>query len=387
MTAQAEQKKEKPRRKNLPPEKPSFRFDRVILGMRITNRSGTRSWRQFEKDNAILTALGDQGQEETLRLFSRGKIKMPALRAAASREKLLSGELVRDMALQEPLWGEGGAFLKTLPRMGRSPESRKRYRVSMLSLERKASEWLGPKARVADLELVNWSALSEEWDASGSDWNRLRGMLSSFLSTLLNDKWHPFRRTVLGKMPSAEEVERVCDISVEQFWEILESVDESIRPIYVTLVATGMRWGEYQRLKTEHLNHRTLTVTVVGEQRRKNVKKKPRHISVAEWLWPWIVAGVPALLAYKWTRIHWMRACEKHGVTVRIHDLRHLKGQIAIEGADISEVADVLGHSQMSTTRRYVRHANQERVAKVVGKGFMPKGKVLPMPKAAGGAK
>jgi integrase len=374
----------KERRRNRAPDEPSFRFDRIVLGVRITNRSGTREWRQFEKDNAILTSLGDQGQEETLRLFQRGKIKMPQLRAAASREQLLSGGLVKDMALVMPLWGKDGAFQQTLPQMGRSEASRLRYDVSMKSLERKAGEWLPLKATVKDLQYVNWTELADEWDKSGSDWNRLRGMLSAFLTKLLKDKFHPYRRMVLAAIPTADEVERVCEISVEQFWEIIASVDEALRPMYVTLVATGMRWGEYQRCKREHLNHRGMTVTVVGEARRQNAKKKRRVIHVADWLWPWVVAGVPHPLEYQAARRHWVKACKAHGVEVRIHDLRHLKGQVAIEGADISEVADVLGHSQLSTTRRYVRHANQERVAKVVGSGLKPMGKVLPMPKAAG---
>lgn len=369
------------RRKDRRPDEPTFRFDRILFGMRITRRSGTRDWRQFEEDNAILTALAQQGQEETVKLFARGEIDMPQLRHAHARGNLASGTIVTSMALREPLWGEDGAFKRMLKKMGSSEASRARYAVSMKSLERKAAKWLGPKATVNELKIVDWAELQSEWGKSGSDWNRLRAMLSTFCTKLLKNKWDKFRIELLNEIPRAEEVERVCEISVDQFWKILELIDEPLRPMYVTLVATGMRWGEYARTKPAHLNAELKTVTVVGEPTRKNVKKKSRTIHVAEWLWPWVVNGVPVPLGYKASRLHWVKACADYGVpVVRIHDLRHLKGQVAIEGADITEVADVLGHTQLATTRRYVRRQNQERVAKVVGKGLKPSGKVLPLP-------
>jgi integrase len=375
----------KKRNRDRRPDESSFRFDRVLTGVRITRRSGTREWRQFEQDNSILTELAKQGQESTLKRFAKGEIDMPQLRAAHSRGQLSSASLLSDMAVREPLWD---SMTATFPRMGRSQASRDRYEVSMKSLQRKAGHWLSTKATVADLEAVDWNTLSESWGTSGSDWNRLRAMLSSFLTKLLGDKFHPLRRAILAKIPSAPEIERTCAITVEQFWQIVASVPAEVQPMFVTLVATGARWGEYLRLTRDDLNGETFAVRLVGETTRKNAKKRARTIYVAEWLWPWVMAAVPAPLAYKATRKHWKRACAAHEAPdVRIHDLRHLKGQVAIRGAALSEVADVLGHTQLSTTRRYVRDLNQERVAKVVGKGLKPKGKILPMPRAAGGSK
>lgn len=374
-----------PRNRDRRADEDTFRFDRRVLGVRVTRRTGNRDWRQHETDNAILSELGKQGQEQAIRLFQKGDLTMAQLRAAHARGQLASANLVTDIALREKLWGVAGAFGQMLPRMGRSERSRDRYRDSIEALRRKAAEWLGPNAIVADLENVPWTRLSADWNASGSDWNRMRAMLSSFLTNLLNNKWHPFRHSVLAKIPRMGENERVCEISVAQFWKAVKEAPELVRPSFVTLVATGMRVGEYLACTPKHLNAETLTVNVPGDPTGRNPKKKGRAVQVAEWLWPFIEAAVPSPLQYKALRGQWAKAQKAIGVSgVRLHDLRHLKGQTAIEGADISEVADVLGHTQLSTTRRYTRHLHQEKVAKVVGRRLRPRGE-LPSIRVVGG--
>jgi predicted methyltransferase len=48
----------------------------------------------------------------------------------------------------------------------------------------------------------------------------------------------------------------------------------------------------------------------------------------------------------------------------------------------VTQVADVLGHTQLSTTRRYVRALNQKRVSGVIGRGLEQ-----PSKQKAGGSK
>lgn len=340
------------------------------MGLHITRRSGTRSWRQFEQDNAILTTLAENGQAETLRLFNARKLTMPQLRAAAARGQLASGTLVADIALREKLWGEAGAFRRVLPLMGKAASTRKRYEVSMLSLERKAAGVLGPDAKVADLEHVPWHELHAAWGKSGSDWNHLRRMLSRFLTCLFDDKAHPYRHRVLRKIDTSAEVERVPDITVADFWRIVEAAPDYVQAGFVTLLATGMRWGEYERAKKSHLKPRSLGVDIPGTK----TPAATGTVYVAEWLWPWIERGIPAPLSYKHMRRHWLAACEAAGVEdLHMHDLRHLHGQLAIEAVDVTKVADGLRHTQLATTRRYTRTKNRKEVARAVGKAIKPK--------------
>jgi len=58
----------------------------------------------------------------------------------------------------------------------------------------------------------------------------------------------------------------------------------------------------------------------------------------------------------------WYLALRDAGVErIRYHDLRHMCGtRLASAGVDISAIARILDHSQLSTTRRYARHHEED---------------------------
>jgi integrase len=71
----------------------------------------------------------------------------------------------------------------------------------------------------------------------------------------------------------------------------------------------------------------------------------------------------------------WRRVCLQAGLTepIRIHDIRHTVGSLAHRaGATQREVADLLGHKQMSTAARYIhgpgseRHSNAARASAAI---------------------
>jgi integrase len=54
-------------------------------------------------------------------------------------------------------------------------------------------------------------------------------------------------------------------------------------------------------------------------------------------------------------RTRFIRAQEKAGVRVRrFHDLRHSFGSLAIQKFDLVAVKDMMGHSKLTTTERYL---------------------------------
>lgn len=62
----------------------------------------------------------------------------------------------------------------------------------------------------------------------------------------------------------------------------------------------------------------------------------------------------------------WRRALALSGVACRFHDLRHSAASyLAMNGASLIEIADVLGHKQLDTTRRYA-HLSVEHKANLV---------------------
>lgn len=54
----------------------------------------------------------------------------------------------------------------------------------------------------------------------------------------------------------------------------------------------------------------------------------------------------------------WYKALKRAGISgFRFHDLRHTVGtRLGRAGQDIHAIATILDHSQLSTTRRYVKH-------------------------------
>jgi integrase len=139
----------------------------------------------------------------------------------------------------------------------------------------------------------------------------------------------------------------------------------------------------YRRLWTPSLVFRACTV-----KRPRLAKRAPSKtpaskavVCVDESLWPWIDAGVPSPLRYKWLRRYWVRACPEVGlahysdpdnsrgyVGPRLHDLRHCLGQWAV-AAGVSEAAVqvALRHSTAEMTRRYTKSKNKGEVARAIG--------------------
>jgi hypothetical protein len=60
-------------------------------------------------------------------------------------------------------------------------------------------------AKVRELSRVNWADLRQAWSNGPADWNHLRRAVSRFLTMILKDKYHPFRRTVMDSFPKASE--------------------------------------------------------------------------------------------------------------------------------------------------------------------------------------
>ena len=82
---------------------------------------------------------------------------------------------------------------------------------------------------------------------------------------------------------------------------------------------------------------------------------------------------------YQDTRYHWEKIKSALGIEIRLHDLRHLIGFIAVnEGVPLAAISKTLGHSNMQITERYsnvrIEAVNQtlSKVFNVVDKGLKP---------------
>ena len=394
----------------------SYRFEidwTAKLGFRIDRSAETTVKREYDALVAVLYELRANGQIEILRRFAAGELPIGTLKQAKRLGRLKSDTLLTDMAMRGRLWHQDakcpkrfnpsaehteeclGAVDRLLPRMAKG-ETRRRYATSLTKLRRVAHAELPDTASVSGLARVDWRALYERWPDSGSDWNHMRRAVSRLLSTLLGHPHHQTRLDIVGRIPHAEEEERVPELTTEQFWRLVEATPEHARPCYVTLAVTGMRLGEYLRCTVDDLIPEQFAIRVPGTK----TKRSKRIVELGPEAWPWITAGIPSPLKSRRIHIYWWRACVARGlgqyeevvrdgvpavktvktrkgkreekaevryVGLRIHDLRHLTGQLATdEGATTAQVGDALGHSDYKTTARYQRRRHSHIVGKKV---------------------
>lgn len=333
----------------------TYRLDRRFPGVgRIAVASGAHTAAEFAKRNALLTRLYDQGRLDLLRAIQAGTLTVTVV-YAADRARQLDSLIGERAALGRPFWSAVHGWLATRP----GPTGR-RYAVSFAAVER--ARVLAPTAAVEALARVDWPALRAAWAPSPASWNHLRRALSAFLTTHLGDKLHPFRQQVLRAFGKLErEVARVPDLSPDLFWRIVRAAPPHVQPAFVSLVATGLRVGEYLRLAETDLYPHTCAVRVPGTKTAASAAT----VRVNQQLWPWVAAAVPSPLAYKWLRTHWKRACRAVGVPdLRLHDLRHAHGQWSVNaGVPEAAVQASLRHSSGAMTRRYTLQKDRGTVA------------------------
>lgn len=342
----------------------SFRFNRDFtrLGVGVIQRaSRTDSLKEFRRRDAVLTKLAEASQVEILRAFNEGRLSIEQLVDADRQNKLNSPHLASELALRENLWD---AINRVLPKMGRSDGTRARYATSFAKFRRLFPLSTSDSATVRDLSRIAWNDLEANWGGSAADWNHLRRALSAFLTQFLDDKYHPHRREVLKRFPRRSEVERVSQLTVSQFWAIIEAAPANVRASFVTLAATGMRVGEYLACTKAHLRPELHAIVVPGSK----TAESSATIYVDARLWRWIEEGIPSPHQYKRLREKWVHAAKHVGASgVRIHDIRHLYAQLGTdEGVPEVKVQAAMRHATASMTRRYSRQHSRGEVATAV---------------------
>jgi integrase len=360
----------------------SYRIDRVLPGVgRIAVASGVTTVKEFNKRNALLTRLYDEGRHDLLRAIQARTYTVTEVYAATRENRL--DELTGERAiLARPLWATVEAWVgyplwsadTTGSRTTPPSPTRRRYGVSFKAL--KARAYLPESATIQDLRTVDWQALKARWPRSDGDWAQLRAAVSHFLATQLG-LHHRFRLAMFGRrndkattnwFPTAKANERVPDLDVATFWRIVNQTPEFVRPAYVTIAYLGLRVGEYLRLRDTDLLPATKQVRIPGTKTAGSAATLP----VASDMWEWVRRAVPPPLAYKWLREYWVRARKAVGADdVRLHDLRHLPAQLlANAGRPEASIQSTMRHATPSMTRRYAmqrdRGENAQTLAEVL---------------------
>lgn len=343
----------------------NYRIDRRFKHIgRIRRSLGTSSVREYNQRVALIEKLWKDEKYELLRAFQKG-----AKRGGIEIEQLIEadragslGSTLSSLILQANLWT---AFEQTVTTLGSVDATRERYARSFRALQRKAKDYLGNKATVADLSTVPWLDLKRAWGAGPTDWMHMRRAVSRFLTVYLDDLYHPFRREVMKRLTTAKEYPRKPDVSLAQFRKIVSKTPEHLQPFYWVLVLTGMRDGELKACSLFNLHPSTHTIEIPhgkNERSAELVRVDPRF-------WGYVKAAIPAKYGMEYYQKRWRQAVAAAGIKkqITLHDLRHCHGQWAVDsGVQRHKVQASLRHESSEMTDRYIARAATGEVSKAL---------------------
>ena len=219
----------------------------------------------------------------------------------------------------------------------------------------------------------------------------------SQLKAILNAaiKWgymskNPAKGVVLERVPETP----IRPLTVEQakrLYEVAKGYKDWLYPFLAVALNTGMRLGEILNLRWKNVDFRRRQIAVVNEGNFTTKSGKNRYIPMTDFLAgvlsrhpkhissPYVFPAVcynkrPNLpLQVDVPRKRLREALEKAGLPTdfRVHDLRHTFGsRLAENREDPRTIMELMGHSDVSMTMRYI-HTSTERKADAVSRlGF-----------------
>ncbi len=205
----------------------------------------------------------------------------------------------------------------------------------------------------------------------------------SHMFTIATNEWgwiedSPMRKVSKSKEPRGR-VRFLSDIERKKLLTACqESTSEYLYPVVVLALSTGMRQGEILGISWADINidkqYIILHETKNGERRRvplaglalEEIKKlsKVRRIDT-DLLFPHANTNIKE--QHFDIRKPWNDALEKAEIKdFRFHDLRHSAASyLAMNGASLAEIAEVLGHKTLQMVKRYA-HLSEAHTSKVV---------------------
>ena len=289
-----------------------YTIDRWFHGRRLKRASGATTLAEHRKRDAFLTWLQTTGRTDILDAIMAGRLSVNEAYGAHCAGTLAFA--VNEVVLDRPLWAAVEAWA---PGSARAPGTRDHYERMMRALRRTGAVPEGLTVR--GLALVDWQALYNRWSTGPVMWNRMRGALSRFLTMTMGDKYDPFRRGIMAKLPRADEGEgRVPDLTPARFWAILEHIPEPLRSVYVVMVGTGVEPGI---METATLAPERQALVVVG---RKKGREGATVIPLSPELWAYAAQAVPCTFTRGYLYTVWKRAAVAAGAPeLRLYVLRH----------------------------------------------------------------
>jgi integrase len=210
--------------------------------------------------------------------------------------------------------------------------------------------------------------------------NRYMTALGHVFTMAVNEwEWihdHPMKKISKLSEPRGR-VRYLDDIEREKLLHACKEVESSYLYLLVVLaVSTGARHGELINLRWQNVDLQRKVITLHDtKNKERRVLPLVHHAfelmqqhNKVKWLSSNLVFPSPLDPAKPWnSRLAWLAALKKANITnFRFHDLRHSAASyLAMNGASLAEIAEVLGHKTLSMVKRYA-HLSEAHTAKVV---------------------
>jgi integrase len=227
------------------------------------------------------------------------------------------------------------------------------------------------KKKVQDLSRADVEKFHSNYAKQPALANSLLATLSKALSdcTQFKPPWRTDNPAYKIKKFTVQKRETI--LSITEIGQVLTRLDQRyksnhshrfIYPMFKMLLLTGLRLREVANRKWTQINLEKGTLYI---PKAKNGKERTVNLPTEAVK---LLAGLPRVHDYvfpnsymtgpfKSPQKHWEAIRSELGLdTVRLHDLRHTVASYAMHDGGLSqrEVMELLGHSQMSTTERYL---------------------------------
>jgi integrase len=164
-------------------------------------------------------------------------------------------------------------------------------------------------------------------------------------------------------------------LTAEEEGRLLRSCSEHLRAILVTALNSGMRLGEILNLTWSQIDFDARTILVTKTKSGKDrtvclnapVFRELQRIHAENGLSPYVFVNPRTKKRFGSVKTAFKAACRRAGIAgFRFHDARHsFASRLVAKGVDVATVRDLLGHSSLRVTERYI-HSAQEQKRKAV---------------------
>lgn len=201
--------------------------------------------------------------------------------------------------------------------------------------------------------------------------NRVLACLSKALSLAERWRWRPQHSNPCRYVDHYPEQHRERILEADEIARLLDALEtcttvmESTRSLFRLLILTGLRLSEWRLAQWSWLDEINQTLRIPHDGSKTGARTVPLSPDVMQILNELPRSSVFVLPGRTGGPMSghqkaWRAVCKAAGITgCRIHDLRHTVGSYAhAAGATQREIADLLGHKQLTTTERYINSLN-----------------------------